>query len=197
METLRSVSAAPPEPLTPAPEPSDADLVAMVVSGDRSAWGPLVDRYKRLVYSIPRRYGFPEDVCDDVFQTVFALLLREVQNVRDPAALTKWLMTTTHRECWRVSRARKASGLPEVELAGSADQLPDELAQKWERQHLIQTALGQLGGRCEALLRAIFLDRSDPSYAEISRRLGMPVGSIGPVRARCLEKLMALLSDRL
>jgi RNA polymerase sigma factor (sigma-70 family) len=203
-------------------EPTDAELVRAVLSGDARAWGPLVERYKRLVYSIPRRYGLPEDACDDVFQNTFALFFRELKNVRDPGAITKWLMTTTHRESWKVSKGRRSGGMRGsgggvaspgedggdggkpggrvgvTSLSGGVPELQEEspaedVLDRWERQHLVHAALEKLGGRCEALLRAVFLERSGPSYQQIADRLGMPVGSIGPVRARCLERLSALL----
>jgi RNA polymerase sigma factor (sigma-70 family) len=154
-----------------------------------------VDRYKGLVYSVPRRYKLGPDLCEEVFQNVFTAMLRSLPRLRDTEGLPKWLMVTTHRECWRLvkaSRARPASlSIPEI----PEDAPPDEALLKWERQHLVNQALEKLGGRCEKLLRAIFLDPAHPSYAAIAERLRMPVGSIGPVRARCLDKLLGLLSD--
>jgi len=180
-------------------ELTDSELVARSLEGDNRAWRELVDRYKRLVYSIPRRYRLPDDQCDDVFQSVFASLLRHLSKVRDAESLPKWMITTTHRECWRQARENRSARAPN-ELPWPADAVdpaspPDQQAQAWERQHLVDQALRNLGGRCEQLLRAIFLDPAKPSYTAISKRLGMPVGSIGPVRARCLAKLLELLPD--
>jgi len=178
---------------------SDSQLVARSLGGDDRAWRELVDRYKRLVYSIPRRYRLPDDQCDDVFQNVFASLLRHLSKVRDAESLPKWMITTTCRECWRQVRENKAAqgrtepGWP-VDASDPSDP-PEARAEAWERQFLVDQALRSLGGRCERLLRAIFLDPSKPSYTAISERLGMPVGSIGPVRARCLAKLLELLPD--
>ena len=190
----------PPKPAHPAPgELTDSELVDRSIAGDQRSWRELVDRYKRLVYSIPRRYRLPDDQCDDVFQSVFASLLRHLAKVRDAESLPKWMITTTHRECWRVTRTNKGSrGIGETNLTPTTidpSAPPDAQAETWERQHLVDQALRQLGGRCEKLLRAIFLDPSKPSYTSISARLGMPLGSIGPVRARCLAKLLELLPD--
>lgn len=170
-------------------------MARRAAEGDRAAWNDLIDRYKRLVYSIPRRYRLADDVCEDVFQSTFAHLIRELPRLRDPSALTKWLMTTAHRESWRAGRRRGDSSLPQ-ELAGSGDaDPPGEAMLRWERQHRLHLALEALGGRCETMLRAMFLDPARPSYAEIAERLGMAVGSIGPVRARCLARMVELLED--
>lgn len=162
--------------------------------GNEQAWNELVDRYKRLVYSIPRGYRLADDVCDDVFQTTFLLLLKELPRVRDPSALTKWLMTTAHRECWRAARKARA-GVPAGLQSTEPTEPPEDALLRWERQHRLHAALESMGGRCEALLRAMFLDPARPSYTEIADRLGLALGSIGPVRARCLEKLVKLLDE--
>ncbi len=176
---------------------SDALLIARSIQRDERAWRVLVGRYKRLVYSIPNRYRFHEETCDDVFQSVFSQLWRDLSKLRDSATLAKWLLTTTHRECWRVSR--KDARHPTVDdsvIDLQPDASPQD-TQAWERQHLVHKALRELGGPCEALLRAIFIERSQPSYGDISQRLGMPVGSIGPARARCLAKLAKRMPELL
>lgn len=180
---------------SPDRERSDAELVRGCLAGDERSWSRLVDRYKGLVYSVPRRYHLGPDVCDEVFQNVFTAVLRSLPRLRDTEGFPKWLMVTTHRECWRLVKASRAtpamSAMPEV----AEDAPPDQALLRWERQHLVNRALEKLGGKCEKLLRAIFLDPARPSYAAIAQRLGMPVGSIGPVRARCLDKLLSLLPD--
>ncbi|MCC6677926.1 MAG: sigma-70 family RNA polymerase sigma factor [Phycisphaerales bacterium] len=190
----RQVSPTPPNP-GQVSEPVEVGLARRAAAGDRAAWNDLIDCYKRLVYSIPRRYRLPDDVCEDVFQNTFVLLVKELPRLRDPAALTKWLMTTAHRECWRAARKARGTSLP-PELAGpDAAAPPEESMLRWERQHRIHLALEAVGGRCEAMLRAMFLDPARPSYSEIAERLGLALGSIGPVRARCLEKMVKLLED--
>lgn len=174
-------------------EPEEVALARRAAGGDQQAWNELIDRYKRLVYSIPRRYRLPDDLCEDVFQNTFVLLLKELPRLRDPAGLTKWLMTTTHRECWRaVRKAKVAASIPEG--ASDTPEPPEETVLRWERQHLLHRALEEMGGRCEAMLRAMFLDPARPSYTEIAERLGLALGSVGPVRARCMEKLVERLN---
>ncbi len=178
---------------------SDPHLIERCLANDQDAWAKLVTRYRRLVYSIPRRYELSTQASDDVFQSVFAALLTNLHAVRDGQTLPKWLMTTTHRECWRVTRqARRSISLPEHQGRSMTepDALPEHDLLRWEQQHRVHLGLERLGGSCEQLLRAIFLDRAGvSSYAEIARRLKMPVGSIGPTRARCLSKLAEIMKE--
>lgn len=175
--------------------PPDAELIRRSIEGDRRAPGELIERYKGLVYSIPRRYRLNDDVCDDVFQSVFLAMVKALPSLRDGQTLAKWLMTTTHRECWRASKRRHLA-LTEEQSRILRNEPPagDDMV-RWERQHRVQQALEELGGRCEQLLRLAFMDPGKPGYEAISERLGMPVGSIGPIRARCLAKLAELLGD--
>ena len=177
---------------------SDAELLGRVSrvdgrSGDGRALSLLVERYKRLVYSVPVRLGLAEADCDDVFQNTFVALARHAGSINDPKALPKWLMQTARRECWSVARARgRARGTPAVELSDPSGPMPASL-EAAERLHAVEEALAQLGGRCEKLIRALFVERTKPDYVAIGARLGIPVGSIGPTRARCLAKLLELL----
>jgi RNA polymerase sigma factor (sigma-70 family) len=153
-----------------------------------------VDRYGRLVYSIPRRYGLSEADASDVMQTVFVTAFRKLETLKDHERLSAWLITTAHRESWRVGkRSSRDSQLDEsITDLGSPD---DEQLGAWERQHVVRQALEQLGGRCQELLSALFLEPAEASYDEIARRLDMKIGSIGPTRARCFKKLEAILAE--
>jgi len=170
----------------------DVDLVARCLDGRTDAWERLVDRYARLVRSIPRRYGLNDADADDVAQATFIQLHRSLDRLRDAERLSSWLITTAHRESWRVGRKRPdtADHLQEtIADVGTPD--PADAA-RWEREHAVRTALAELGGRCEALLTRLFRDPS-PDYHGIARDLDMPVGSIGPTRARCFGKLAPIL----
>jgi RNA polymerase sigma factor (sigma-70 family) len=172
-----------------------ADVFVKAQQGDAAAWKDLVRRFASLVYSIPRRYGFAAEACEDVSQAVFVILLKKLASVQSPHALPKWLMTTTHRECKKFSRS-KLSAIPEgVDDLLREDSPPEDAMEKWEQEHLVRVALDDLGGRCKALLTALFLDPTNPAYDEIAQRLNIPVGSIGPTRTRCLAKLAELLTD--
>ena len=168
------------------------EVLAAAARGDERAWRKVVHRYKRLVYSIPREYKFADEACDDIFQTVFAALVRELPRINDPQALPKWLITTTHRACWRASKTARAQG-PQLEPTAHAAEIEEDAVERWERVQGLETALSTLGGRCEALLRLLYLSQSQVSYEHIGEQLGMAVGSIGPTRTRCLAKLAELM----
>jgi RNA polymerase sigma factor (sigma-70 family) len=174
---------------------TDAVLVERARAGDDRAWRLLVDRYAGLVYSVPRRHRLGNDQCDDVFQVTFTSLWRSLGRLRDVATLPKWLITTAYRESLRVRRTSTAPASdPGTDHADPASAPAEDLV-RGERQHALHLALTRLGGKCEPLLRALFLDPRQPNYQAISQRLGMPVGSIGPVRARCLRKLLELFRE--
>jgi RNA polymerase sigma factor (sigma-70 family) len=167
-------------------------LVERAVNGDRSAWNDIVERYAPLVWSICTRYRLSDQDIEDVGQSVWLLLVEHLGKLREPAALPGWLVTTTHRECQRtLTTVRKAEDAP----AMLADALPvvdvaaiEQEILTAERNAALRLALRELPPRCQRLLAMLI---SDPphSYAEISAALEMPIGSIGPQRARCLERL--------
>lgn len=180
-------------------------LVARARDGDQHAWNEIVDRYAPLVWSICNRYQLSRQDIDDIGQTVWLLLVEQLGNIRQPAALPGWLATTTQRECFRVLRAARRydySGSP-GESQTPPDQLPMMIEQEIitaELHAALRAAFAQLPARCRQLLSMLI---SDPplSYAEISAALPIPVGSIGPQRARCLDRLrhspsLAALADR-
>jgi RNA polymerase sigma factor (sigma-70 family) len=173
---------------------SDRALVSACEQGDEGAWRELVERYGRLVFSIPRRYGFDECVCEDVFQEVFSILVRQLPRIHNGNGLPKWFMTTTHRVCRQVLRkAPRAASLSDQVL--DAESPPLEQTLEWEQQHLVRMALRRLGPRCQELLLAQFLPARAPSYMQVAEQLDMPVGSVGPTRARCLKKLIEILEE--
>jgi RNA polymerase sigma factor (sigma-70 family) len=179
---------------------SDPELIAASLDhGDRQAWETLILRYKRLIYSIPIRMGFPPSDAADVFQTVCLLLLENLAFLRKRDRLGAWLVITTRRECWRQAREQQADALDSE--SDSADleydgyriaTLEEELVQL-ERQSLLNAALDSMEPRCRQLLRLLFWTEPRPSYDEIVKLMSLPEGSIGPTRARCLEKLTRIL----
>lgn len=168
-------------------------LVRECLRGDQKAWNELVDRYGRLVYSIPRRYGMSEADAEDVFQNVFIILHRHLRTLKDASRLSSWLITTTHRECWRLNRRQKETIEFDEALNNPAPE-PDEV-ERLELQQLVRQALRQMGGPCRALLESLFMSHNPLSYDVIARELGTRVGSIGPTRARCFRKLERILLD--
>lgn len=187
-------------------EPSDKELLAACRRGEETAWEELIHRYQRLIFTIPRRAGLDEDQSADVFQEVFATLLRKLDDIDDPERLHAWLVTTARRITWRViSKAQLSISVDdysealEERLAATPDNaaLADEVLLRLEEQHRVRRALTRLDERCQKLLKLLFYESEPLSYAEIAALLGTSEGSIGPTRARCLEKLLRLLESDL
>ena len=184
-----------PEPLYKMEE-SDLQLVLACRRGDQLAWEKLIRRYQRLIYTIPLRAGLDEDAAAEIFQDVFATLFQKLNDIEEPERLQAWLVTTARRKTWRtISKAHSSSDADLSDAAAIRDEapLPDEQLFMLEEQHRIRTALSSLDERCRNLLQMLFYRAEPPSYAEIATALGVPEGSIGPTRARCLEKLLRLL----
>ncbi len=176
---------------------TDPDLVQACLNGDEPAWKELVERYGRLVYSIPLRYGLSHADADEVFQNVFIVVHRRLSTLRDQKLLTPWLIRVTHREAIRF--CKQVRGVATEEEAELDETTPDgaepaiDQARRWERQQYVRQALEQLDPRCRALLTALFLDSNSQTYAEIAAKLDIDVGSIGPTRSRCFKKLEQIL----
>lgn len=171
----------------------DHALVVACLQGQQAAWDALVVRYERLVYSIALKSGLAAADADDVFQAVFISLYRNLESLKDVARVSAWLITTTHRESWRVAKRRQKAGSDEIARAEPAEINPDEV-EAAERQHVVRQGLTELGGPCQALLTALFLGKDEVRYDVIARELDIPIGSIGPTRARCLKKLEKILA---
>lgn len=173
-------------------DPSVIAFVTQAVEGDRAAWDEIVQRYAPLVWSICGRFQLSVDDREDVAQNVWLRLVDQLGTLREPAALPGWLATTTRRECLRVVIAARKSGQreikPDEELRLADDTAIDEEILLAERNAALGEALAGLPDQCQQLLSML---QADPpySYAEISARLNIPVGSIGPQRGRCLERL--------
>jgi RNA polymerase sigma factor (sigma-70 family) len=174
-------------------DPSVTDLVTRARHGDQHAWDILVERYAPLVWSICCRYRLSRADTDDVGQTVWLRLVAQLDNLRDPAALGGWIATTTRRECGRVCRAAQRPHTAWWEL--DTGNIPDTGAEPAdagllaaERHAALRQAFACLPSSCQQLL-AILIEDPPLPYAQISARLGIPVGSIGPTRSRCLQKL--------
>lgn len=170
----------------------DAELVRACLRGDEGAWTLLIERYRRLVYSIPITLGLSREEADEVFQEVALKLLENLGSLRREASVAAWLATTARRESWRVARgasgSRSALPLDAVdEPVADAHVLSDLI--RLQSEHAMALALERLGDPCAALLRALYVEEPTPPYQDIAKRIGRPIGSLGPTRARCLSKL--------
>jgi RNA polymerase sigma factor (sigma-70 family) len=184
---------------------TNAQLIQDCLHGDASAWQQLVNRYARLVHSVPARYGMTPAEVDDVGQEVFLTLAQSLHEIDDPDRLPAWLITTTRRFSWRMLQKRKREqpaqegDIADIDLPAVAQvvaqPLPslNELLVGWQRQEALGQGMGRLNERCRELLTLIFLDQNEPSYDEIGAHLGIPKGSIGPTRNRCLQQLRSIL----
>lgn len=175
-------------------ECSDHDLIQSCLNGEESAWKILVERYSRLVYSIPLRWGLSTEDADDVFQNVFTIVFRQLERLRNQTVLPAWLITITHRETMRM-RKRLARNGKIFESSALMETLSPSDTDTWLRQHYVHQALSRLDPEGQRLLTALFLDPASPSYREIADHLGLAEGSIGPMRARYFKKLESILAE--
>lgn len=178
----------------------DSTLVEHCLAGNGAAWEALVRRYQRLVYTIVTRMGLDEHVAADVFQTVFTRLIQHLPRIGDPSRLKAWIVTTAKREgLLQLRRSHRTESMSGEDGDDEALQIPDgaplpeEQLAELQALDALRAALERLDDRCRDLLTMIFRDDDDRvPYDEVSRRLGIPVGSIGPTRQRCLDKLRRL-----
>jgi RNA polymerase sigma factor (sigma-70 family) len=173
-------------------DPSVIALVTRAAGGDQDAWNEIVDRYAPLVWAICARFGLSSQDREDVGQSVWLLLVEQLGKLREPAALPGWLATTTHRECLRVVASarkseRRGSQLDDAVQFADDTKIEEEILMA-ELNASLRTAFAELPPRCQHLLGLLMSDPPVP-YAQISTRIGIPVGSIGPQRARCLDRM--------
>ncbi len=169
------------------------DLVTRARDGDKQAWDALVERFAPLIWCICGRHRLGRVDAEDVGQSVWLQLVDQLDKIRDPAALPGWLATAARRECLRVLRT--ARGPHAARHALDAGTIPDDQASTAdqellaaERRAALREAFAHLPPCDQQLIAALIEDPPVP-YAQISARLGIPIGSIGPTRRRCLDKL--------
>jgi RNA polymerase sigma factor (sigma-70 family) len=177
---------------------TDPELISLCLKGEAQAWEALIMRYRRLIYSIPVRFGFESADASDVFQAVCLKLLEHLHEVKDDRRISGWLITTTTRQCLHVKLLKTRETTAEDTLEEPPDPAHnlEEVRIVTEQQQAVREAVEELASRCRSLIGMLYFDTKSPSYDEISRVMGMPVASIGPTRARCLEKLRAILRRR-
>ncbi|MGB8654281.1 MAG: sigma-70 family RNA polymerase sigma factor [Candidatus Acidiferrales bacterium] len=176
----------------------DARLVEECLKGNQEAWFALIDKYKRLIYSIPVKYGFSTDDSADIFQSVCLELLSQLQKLRKPKALPKWIMQVTAHKCFHRQRQQRR-----VELSDPGDEVfqksiapkAEELLKQAEEEQGLRQAIAELPPRCEQLIRMLFFEEPVRPYQEVARTLGIAAGSIGFIRQRCLERLRKRLLE--
>ncbi len=183
---------------------SDKEIIKECLAGSADAWDTLIERYQRLVYSVPLRYGVPPDDAADIMQDVFVLLFRHLDSLRNAEKIASWLITTAQRESWRWKKRASRFGTrvtrdseeeEDILVSIPNDQeTPEETALHMEAQQAVREAITLLDERCQRLLKLLFYEHPRPPYKEIAETLGIPTGAIGPTRARCLKKLKDIIA---
>jgi RNA polymerase sigma factor (sigma-70 family) len=169
------------------------DLVRRAAAGDEGGWNELVERYTGLVFAITRAHRLEPAEAADVNQIVWLRLVENLSRLRDPDRVGAWIAAVARHECLRVYRRAGRERPSEISQNVDAgwDDEPDAALLAEERDAALWRALGELPPRCRSLLRVLLVEPR-PSYEEVAAALDMPIGSIGPTRQRCLERLRRL-----
>jgi RNA polymerase sigma factor (sigma-70 family) len=175
---------------------TDESLVRECLKGNEQAWCALIDKYKRLIYSIPVKYELSREDANDVFQSVCLDLYSELSQLRKPQALAKWLIQTTLHKCIRCKQQQNRYSDEEIseELIGSGSGA-DTIISEVEDEQLLRDSIASLPARCAQMILMLFFEQPVRPYEQVAKELGLATGSIGFIRGRCLERLKkALLS---
>ena len=168
-------------------------LVQACLAGNEDAWTQLFKRYSRLIYKIPLSFGFPALEAEEIFQEVAMEIVECLDTLQSHAHLHPWIVTIARRVCIRRLRSAKRYNTVDIQLLESeieqgVDSLDDMLI-RLEEYSLIRNALAALEPKCRTLLTELFLKETPMTHAAVAAVLHLPLGSIGPTRSRCLEKL--------
>lgn len=180
-------------------ETSDALIIDACLDGDEKAWQALVNRYKRLVYSIPIKWGLSPEDAVDIFQGVWLDCFRQLSSLRNMERLQPWLTRVAVRKCHRFSTEKRSRGEDAIaeeqmeEVSGIED--PTALFAELDQEQLMRAALEKLTPRCRQVIHALFFEDPRPSYQAIGSRLGLSENSIGFTRERCLNSLKKALVE--
>src|SRR5438067_8982313 len=175
-------------------------LIDACLEGSEEAWAALVERYKKLIFSVPVKIGLSRDEAGDVLQSVCAKLLKELPRLRNRRALPQWLIQVATHESFRaVNHNRRFFEQAEQKLArritAETQREPDHIIRQTEREQLLREAISNLQPRCQRLIFMLFFEEPQRSYEQIADELGLTEGSIGFIRGRCLERLREQLQQ--
>jgi RNA polymerase sigma factor (sigma-70 family) len=178
----------------------DERLVRECLKGSEEAWSALIDKYKRLVFSIPIKYGLPQAAAADIFQEVCLSLLAELPRLREPRALAAWLIQTTSHKCshWKREEQRHATDETQDQTVPPRDlsKMPEEILSAVQREQIMREALAEMPPRCQRLIHMLFFQDPALPYQEVARSLQIATGSIGFIRMRCLERLRRTMEKK-
>ena len=186
-------------PSSSSKEWSNTRLVAECLAGNQQSWQMLVDRYKKLIYSVILKYDPPPQDAADLFQTVCLDLFNELSRIRDPDAISAWLIRVTSNKCYHWKKRNIASpdepDSPMEEIAGDSQPFAEILADL-ERQQIVREAMEELSPRCREMISLLFFEHPPLPYIEVAQRLSLARGSIGFIRGRCLRRLKKILEAK-
>jgi RNA polymerase sigma factor (sigma-70 family) len=177
---------------------SDARLVKECLSGSEEAWALLVEKYKALIYSVPVKFGLPQQEAAEVFQATCVELLQRLPELRKPQALPKWLSLVAHHQChrWKLQQQRLVSRDAEPDLpVPETPAIADTLVQQTQEEQILREALAGLTPQCRRLMHMLFFEAPPRPYAEVAAALGLELGSIGFTRQKCLQRLRRRLAE--
>lgn len=169
-------------------------MLLRAAAGEREAWDALVNRFGQMVWAVARSYRLDDAAASDVAQTVWLRLIENIDRIKDPERLPGWLATTCRREALRVLK-RSERDIPsdfEYDVEDPSPSLESMLIEDEESREVV-AAFREIGEECQQLLRLLAVEPA-LSYEEIAEATGRPVGSLGPTRGRCVEKLRAEMS---
>src|SRR5580765_2109741 len=176
----------------------DERLVQECLGGDERAWNTLIDKYKRLIYSVPVKYGFSPDDAGDIFQNVCIDLFTNLSRLRKIESLRSWLITVATHKCFHWKKQQKN----DVELDAMEQEMAEELAaapvvvmQEVQEEQAVRDAIDRLTPRCAELVKLLFYEQPPVPYTEVAQKLGLATGSIGFIRGRCLTRLQKILGE--
>lgn len=185
----------------PAPRDSSAEdekLVQECLNGDEKAWNRLIDKYKRLIYSVPYKYGMAPDDAADIFQNTCVDLFQNLAKLRKIESLRSWLITVATHKCFHFKKQQRGQ---DVELDAMEQEVAEEIApapeimQEIQEEQAVRDAVTKLSPRCAELVKMLFFEQPPVPYNEVAQKLGLATGSIGFIRGRCLSRLQKILAE--
>jgi RNA polymerase sigma factor (sigma-70 family) len=179
-------------------EQSDETLVCRCREGSEEAWSALIDKYRKVIYSIPIKYGLSEDDATEIFQEVVLALAAELPRLREPQALLAWLIKVATSACVRCRRLNARYAETEIDEAKipNSEAMPGATLEELQREQALREALSCTDDRCRELIDMLFFTTPPVPYSEIARRLGLAKGSIGFTRMQCLAQLRKRLLEK-
>ncbi len=176
----------------------DEKLIQGCLCGDEESWSALLAKYNNLIFSVPIKYGFSREEAADIFQAVCLDMLHDLANLREPRALAGWLIRVTHNKCLhqlKQNRRFVADDENTPQPTVPAEEIPENRLRELQKEQVLREAIASLNSRCKQLVQILFFESPPRPYKDVATSLGLATGSIGFIRARCLNKLGQKLQE--